>query len=177
MNLISINIETLVLIAVWNHPFIFQGYFKITEINGQSNQVLLFRCEYVKSSCMDVIDNEFSPYDYTFTHLYNESKLINLDALSHHNEYAIYLLKYSLHTTLLKMIQNTKQYLVSMDEVAMQSIVELIKPRFSQAALCTQNNNDIGFAVAMDFSPTEEMGQSAALSLLGKINSGHRGLH
>lgn len=177
MNFININIETLVLVAVWNHPFIFQGYFTITEINGQNNQVLMFRCEYVKFNCMDVIDSEFSPYDYAFTHLHNESELINLDSLDHHNKYAIYLLKYSLHTTLLKMIQNTKQYLVSMDEIAMQSIIAQIKTRFSEKALCTRNDNDIGFAVAMDFFPTEETGQAAALGLLGKINGERTGLH
>lgn len=163
----NVDIETLVLAAVWTRPFIFQGYFNITEKSSLNYQLLLFRCEYIKFTYLDVIDEDFSSYDYHFTSLYNEEHIITLDTLSQNNN-ALYVLKYALHTTLLQMIKNTKQHFVSMDEIAMQSIIKIIKPSFSQESLSIQKDHDIGFAVSMDFHPTEAMGQSAVLALLGK---------
>lgn len=169
VQMINVNIETLVLAAVWTCPFIFQGYFNIAEKSSLNYQLLLFRCEYTKSTDVDVIDEEFSPYDYHFTSLYNEQNSMTLETLSQNNN-ALYVLKYALHMTLLQMIKNTKQHFVSMDEIAMQSIIKIIKPSFSQESLSIQKEHDIGFAVSMDFHPVEAMGQSAVLALLGKNN-------
>ena len=170
LEMTPVKIETLVLAAVWKYPFIFQGYFKIAKNGSQNYQLLLFRCEYIKSNQMDVIDDDFSPYDYHFTALYNEPNSLTLDSLSQ-NKDDIYLLKYALHTTLCQMIKNTKHHFVSMDEIAMQSIIKIIQPSFSPESLSIQTDNAIGFAVSMDFSPAEKTGQSAVLALLGKINT------
>lgn len=167
-NFTHINIETLLLVAIWKHPFIFQGYFNITEKTNPCAQVLFFKCEYVKTACIDTVDDEFSPDEYMFSYLYNEERSIDLNSLRQHNDDALYLLKYALHTTLLLMLKNQKQGLVSIDEIAAQSIVEMCKPIFCQRALQAQKEYDIGFAVAMDFVPSEAAGQSAALVLLGK---------
>ena len=54
------------------------------------------------------------------------------------------------------------------DEVAMQSMMKSIEPMLSQGSAWSQTDNDIGFAVSMDFYPSEEMGESAVYALLGK---------
>ncbi|MDP3705946.1 MAG: hypothetical protein Q8R24_08570 [Legionellaceae bacterium] len=41
----NVDIETLVLAAVWKCPFIFQGYFNIAEKSSLNYQLLLFRCK------------------------------------------------------------------------------------------------------------------------------------
>ncbi len=37
---VSLNIETLVLVAIWDHPFVFQGSFTITNTTNNINQLL-----------------------------------------------------------------------------------------------------------------------------------------
>lgn len=206
---LSVTIETLMLVAVWEPPFVFQGYFNISEAiqvrtysttsnnlhgipssalrpssprtrregNNEGSyldktshrQILFFRCEYSSSVHTSVIHPDFSPYDYQFTDLCNETKTIQLDALETRHEHAIYLLKYALHATLLLMLKNNKQHLVAADEIAMKLIVERIKPLFSQESL-TIDNPEIGFAVSMDFNPEEQTGRDAVSALLGKNN-------
>lgn len=43
--LISINVETLVLVAVWEDPFIFKGCIKITELPKNKEVFYCFRCQ------------------------------------------------------------------------------------------------------------------------------------
>ena len=159
----NISIETLVLVAVWERPFVFQGCFKIVARHREIKKFIFFRCECNLMEKMDVNDQGFSPDDYQFTHLYNEFELVHLAM----NEHALYLLKYALRTTLSKMITNLTHYFVSIDDVAMQSIVKQIQPVLNQASLWSEDDNGIGFAVAMDFCPEETMGQAAVLGLLG----------
>ena len=168
-------IETLVLVAVWKQPFVFQGYFEILDKNTQQGQVLFFRCEYASSYPIKTIENEFLPDGYHFTELYNEANTIQLHTLETQSAEAIYILKYALHTTLSLMLKNQKQHFLSIDEVAMNVIIEKLRPMFSQDSLGT-HEPDIGFAVSMDFNPSEPTGQTAILSLLGK-NAVQSGLH
>ncbi len=95
----SINIETLVLVAVWNRPFIFQGSFSITNTRNHSIQLIFFRCECKLEDKMDVFDIEFSPDDYSFTHLYDSQSEIDITNTTDDLEQYLYLLKYSLKET------------------------------------------------------------------------------
>ena len=170
----TISIETLILVAVWKQPFVFQGYFKILDKSTQQGQVLFFRCEYAISALCKTIEEAFTPDHYCFTELYNEARTLQLHDLETTVD-ATYVLKYALHTTLCLMIKNQKQYFLSIDEVAMDLIIEKLRPAFSQASLGA-DDSDIGFAVTMDFNPTEQTGHNAVLALLGK-NAGQSGLH
>ena len=172
---VKYSIETLVLVAVWKQPFVFQGYFKILDKNTQQGQVLFFRCEYNEPYLIKTIEDEFSPDGYHFTELYNEANTIQLRTLETQSVEAIYVLKYALHTTLSLMIKNQKQHFLSIDEVAMNVIIEKLRPTFSQNSLGT-HESDIGFAVSMDFNPSESTGQNALIALLGK-NFHHSALH
>lgn len=78
-NYTPINIETLILVAVWTQPFVFQGSFKIINKNKQTEQFLFYRCERDRSEKTDIVENEFSPDDYQFTHLYRSSGHNQLD--------------------------------------------------------------------------------------------------
>ena len=171
----TINIETLILVAVWKQPAVFQGYFKILDKNTKHAQVLFFRCECVISTPFKTILDTFASEYYCFTELYNEAHTLQLHDLESKSADAIYALKYALHTTLHLMIKNQKQHFLSIDEVAMDIIIEKLRPVFSQTSLGA-HDPDIGFAVSMDFNPSESIGQNAALALLGK-NVGHSGLN
>jgi hypothetical protein len=165
-NKLSLNIETLVLAAIWDHPFIFQGSFTITHTKSHANQLLFFRCECCLESKMDIFDIAFSPYDYTFTHLYDGKSEIHLANTDDDLEQALYLLKYSLSETLKKMIPNTNQRLVQMDEIAMSSIAQQIKDHMICHGQKKMDNDNVGFAVSILFTPTESMGRRAARALL-----------
>lgn len=165
----SLDFETLILVAVWKHPFIFQGSFNITNSQDSSNLLLFFRCECYLEDKMDILDIEFSPYDYKFTHLYSEQSEIHLANVDDDLEQALYLLKFSLKETLKKMIMNPKQYLTQIDEIAMSAISQQIKDHMIHQEHKKMDNDDIGFAVSISFTPTENIGKKAALTLL-KIN-------
>ena len=70
-NNIELNIETLVLVAIWENPFIFQGSFAITNKGDYSKKSLVFRCECDLEDKIDIVEMDFSPINYKFTHLYN----------------------------------------------------------------------------------------------------------
>ncbi|WP_019218259.1 hypothetical protein [Legionella tunisiensis] len=53
------------------------------------------------------------------------------------------------------MITSRKQYLLSIDEVALHAITKRIEPILHQRSWSTEEN-ELGFAVAMDFNPTED---------------------
>lgn len=75
-------------------------------------------------------------------------------------------MKYALHITLREMITSRKIHFTSIDDIAM---IRKIKPILNKEFTAPEDEH-IGFAVAMDFSPQEEMGCLAALSLLISIN-------
>jgi len=166
--LTALNIETLVLVAVWNPPFIFQGFFKITELHGENSVLFFFRCQSNHREQMDILHHDFSPYDYELTHLYSELNLIPLDMLDDAQEQALYLLKYALHKTLEEMISSRKLHFASIDDVAMQAMIKKIKP-FLNGEIALPDDEHIGFAVAMDFCPIEQAGHLAALTLLRQL--------
>ena len=162
----QVTIETLILVAVWGQPAIFQGCFKISPVDSpQKPMFLFFRCEYENKDSESHVDDTFSPDEYDFSHLYNESHLISLELRSEGIDYAEYLLKYALYKTLLEMRTNQKQRFISIDDEAMRALIKRVEPMLQQAGVWDISDEHIGFAVAMDFHPQEQMGQLAVKTL------------
>lgn len=166
----KLNVETLVLVAVWENPFIFQGCIKITEPLKNREALYFFRCHSYHDKQSDILSNNFSSDDYEFTHLYNELGFIPLNCPDPTKEYALDMLKYALHVTLGKMISSRKIHFTSIDDIAMQAMIDKIKPILNKK-LTLPEDDHIGFAVAMDFSPQEEMGHLASHALLNGLES------
>ena len=166
----GINVETLVLVAVWDTPFIFQGCFKITELEGKNTVLFFFRSQTSHGQQSDILNYDFSPEHYEFTHLYNETSLIPLSNLEPAQEDALYLLKYALHITLGEMLSSRKTHFTSIDDIAMQALINKVRPILN-SKLTVPEEDHIGFAVAMDFRPEEKMALSAALALLEKFKN------
>lgn len=164
----GINVETLVLVAVWEPPFIFQGCFKITELQCGDTVLFFFRCQANHVHQSNILHNDFSSEQYEFTHLYNEEGLIQLSNLDQIQEDALYLLKYALHVTLKEMLSSRQMHFTSIDDIAMQALIDKVKPILNKE-LTLPEEDHIGFAVAMDFRPEVEMALLAALCLLGKL--------
>ncbi|MFC7781955.1 hypothetical protein [Legionella taurinensis] len=164
----GITIETLVLVAVWETPFIFQGCFKITELEGSDSVLFFFRCQGNHAQQPDILHTDFSSEHYEFSHFYHEEGLIHLGHLDKTQEDALYLLKYALHVTLGEMISSRKRHFTSIDDIAMQALIDkvrvILKKEFTLPA-----EDHIGFAVAMDFRPEVDRALLAALTLLGKL--------
>ena len=168
--LIGLNVETLVLVAVWENPSIFQGCIKITELYKDKEVLYFFRCQSNHSEQNDILNNDFSSDDYEFTHMYNELGFIQLSITDPAKEYALDMMKYALHITLREMISNRKMHFTSIDDIAMQAMINKIKPILNKE-LTLPEEEHIGFAVAMDFSPQEEMGYLAVQALLNKLEN------
>jgi len=170
----QINIETLVLVAVWGQHSVFQGCFKISDKYSARRRYIYFRCECKHKDKKTLLQEAFSPYDYQWTYLYEEITKNTWDVHDESKEHALYVLKYALYTTLVNMINNRKYDLVSIDEVAMRAMEEQIKPMLQNSERSWgQEYPDLGFAVAMDFLPNEMMGEQAAVQLLGKRSAIH----
>lgn len=161
----NLKIETLVLVAIWERPFIFQGRFNVHTLEGDLIQTLYFRIECTLKDKRSISEKKFSPRHYHFTHLLNEQCKIDLNTPNHGLELALYILKHSLKLTLEKMIRKPTQCLAYADEIAMSSITKQI-----EYYVINRENKDlddhIGFAVSVDFKPSETMSQAAALFLL-----------
>ena len=168
IKVLRINIETLVLVAVWKNPSIFQGCIKITEQEKNNTILFFFRCESRHREQNDILNLDFSTNDYEFTHLYNESGFIPLNFLDSTKTYALDIMKYALHITLKEMISSRKLQFTSIDDIAMQAMINKIKPILNRE-LTYQEDDHIGFAVSMDFVPQEKLEHSAALALLKKL--------
>jgi hypothetical protein len=166
----GLNIETLVLVAVWGNPSIFQGCFKISELNSENQALFFFRCQSSHHGQNALLNHDFSASDYEFTHLYNELAVINLSVMDKEIVYALDILKYALHITLKEMSISRKQHFTSIDDVAMQALISKIRPILNKESALSEDDH-IGFAVAMDFHPREELGRLAALALLGKLDN------
>lgn len=166
----GLNVETLVLVAVWTPPFVFQGCFKVTELQGDNTALFFFRCESEHMKQTDILNHDFSFDHYKLTHLYNESGLIQLNTLNQAQEDALYLLKYALHITLGEMLSSRKTHFTSIDDIAMQALIDKVKPILN-SGLTVPEEEHIGFAVAMDFCPEEETALLAALALLGEFKN------
>ncbi len=170
----DINIETLILVAAWNTPTVFQGCFKISDQCSTRKRHLFFRCESKISDKLSFLQEAFSPYDYMWTSLFEESTKASWDVQDESKEHAYYVLKYALYTTLCEMLHHRKYDFMSIDEVAMQAMLEQIKPMLQRSEVSwSKAYPDLGFAVAMDFSPSEATSEQAAVILLGKRSSIH----
>jgi hypothetical protein len=166
----GINVETLVLVAVWEPPFIFQGCFKITELQGSNTALFFFRCQTSQVHQSDILHNDFVSEQYEFTHLYNEEGLIQLSNPDQAQEDALYLLKYALYVTLGEMLSSRKTHFTSIDDIAMQALINKVRPILNRE-LTLPEEDHVGFAVAMDFFPKEEIALLAALVLLCKLKN------
>ena len=114
-----------------------------------------------------IIERDFSPVNYQFTHLYNVQSKIALSNKSYELELALYLLKYALNETLKQIITHPKQHAIHMDDIALASISRQMETFLFYRQEKNFGDSDIGFAVSIDFTPTEELGRKAALALLG----------
>lgn len=173
-----INIETLLLVAIWEKPFIFQGCFKISTTGLEHKKFFFFRYECDELTQTNLVENEFFPANYRLTHFYNEIQPILLDEIPNQAvEDAFYILKYALFTTVKEMLlQQAPKHHLSIDEVVIDTLFEKIKPMMEQESSWKNSMSEIGFAVAMDFSPQEPMGEAAVNVLLnnfGNIESIH----
>ncbi len=167
---LGLNVETLVLVAVWVNPFVFQGCFKITELHEDTTSLFFFRCQSNHREQSDILNQDFSFEDYEFTHLYNETGFIQLSGLDPIKEYALDMMKYALHITLKEMISNRKLHFTSIDDIAMQAMINKVKPILNKNLPLSEDDH-LGFAVAMDFWPKEELGRLASLALLKKLEN------
>lgn len=171
-----INIETMVLVALWNNPAIFQGVFKISaQFGAQEAVFLFFRCEYKTGQEQHAVAEAFEVNDYQFSHLYNETQPVYLDKSKEGADYAEYVLKYALHKTLLEMRLSQKRRFAAIDDKAMQAIIKRVEPMLQQEGAWALADEDIGFSVAMDFYPQEMMGQLAVKTLMSLGCSAHEG--
>lgn len=168
------SIETLILVAAWQQPAIFQGCFKLSsEDPKQAAIFLFFRCEYANEHRAEHVDDSFSPNDFTFSHLYNQTHSIALDQDDEGITYAEYILKYALYKTLVEMQSKQTQKFMSIDDEAMQVMVKKVEPMLQQAGVWETLDEHLGFAVSMDFHPQERMGQLGieALFALGAFKA------
>ncbi|KTC67783.1 hypothetical protein Lbir_3031 [Legionella birminghamensis] len=158
----GISIETLVLVAVWKQPFIFQGCFRVSSQSNEKKVInFLFRCEYNDSLAKETIPDEFLPDSYQFTHLYTDESSINLNAEFSGFEDTLYVLKYALHQTLWSMLSNSKHRHVSIDDMAMKALYKKIEPILYHTGQWEKLEEDIGFAASIDFCPQEQTGKRA----------------
>jgi hypothetical protein len=148
---------------------VFQGSFTITNNQNNSQKLLLFRCESYLDDKMDIL-GEFSPDNYQFTHLLSGQFPILLEEMDDKLEKALYLLKYALKTSLAEMINRSKHRFTYMDEVSIAHIAQRIK-KYMDSGKQRNMDDDIGFAVSIDFTPHEEEGKMAATALW-EINVG-----
>ena len=165
---LAITIETLVLVAAWNNPAVFQGVFKITRQEGDEKGLFFFRCE---SFCTkpDLLEDDFSHACYEFTHLYHDPDAVSLDRLDEVEDYALYMLKYALHRTLQEMLRDRKQQIMSIDDAAVQALISKIQPMLNRVLPLPGPDDHTGFAVAMDFHPKEALAELAVKALLANL--------
>jgi hypothetical protein len=167
---VSLNVETLVLVAVWENPYLFQGCITVKDLQENNTVLFFFRCLSHHQAQIDVLNSDFFSTDYQYTHLYNESGSIGLSGLDPVKEYALDMMKYALHITLREMLSSRKLHFTTIDDLAMQAMINKIKPILNQE-LALPEDDHIGFSVAMDFCPQEEMGHLAAAALLQKLEN------
>lgn len=175
----SINIETLILVAVWEKPFVFQGCFKLTDKNKHKQRLLFFRCECDGVDQVELLEQNFPIRHYHLTHLYDEFSHIQLQSTDDSAADALYILQYAIHTTLQEMLTNSKQHRTAIDEIALKLMSRRIEPLFHFASWSNEEN-ELGFAVAMDFFPHNETTQKAVLLLLEErepFSPDYRALH
>lgn len=157
------TIETTVLVAIWNMPVIFQGYFKITFANEPEEFFIFYRCQCKEYEQQQFRAQEFIPSKVQFTHLYNSLGIRH--SLNQIEEDALYLLQYALFMTVHQMLSNSIHHLTYIDEIALSSIIERTTSILNRPDL-TKTHEDLGFAVAMNFEPIDELSSKALLALL-----------
>jgi hypothetical protein len=152
----SMNIETHVLVATDDEPQIIQGFFHITSNKSDQKQTYLF-----KASCHDAKNNnDFDPILYQFCELYikcktDEIKQIPID--NHQNSDMLYILSFALHQTIVHMMQRNKYKPSYIDAQATESLAAFIKDKLTTPCEL-MDNSEIGFAVSIPFSPTDDIG-------------------
>ncbi|KTD41295.1 hypothetical protein [Legionella parisiensis] len=134
---------------------------------------IFFRNEVSNSEQLDFIEHEFCPDNYRFTHFYSQDRKIYLDEENESQEFALYILNYALYVTVKEMLIKTpqKQRFLSVDDKFLDSLIGKIKPILTKEPFWNESMKEVGFAVAMDFCPREEMGKTAVQTLLSGFMS------
>ncbi len=158
---LSADIETTILVAVWSNPVIFQGYFKIVPSESSKEYFIYFRALCEEYQQEHFIQEEFYPDQLLFTHLYNQMGIAQKET----TEDALYLLKYALYTTVTQMLKNKKHYFTYADEVALSSLIKRTALIINEPHE-TKVHEDLGFAVNMHFQAQEKSSEEALLALL-----------
>lgn len=167
MNYTPIDIKTLIIVAKWSHPTIFQGFFSITRKESNLENILIFRCECYKNHKFEILDQEFFAEDYQFTYLQDENKSLELISTNATNDCALNILKYALELTLKELVKKPDPILFA-DELAIQSITHQALSIMMQRKQ-SDGAEHIGFEVATPFNPSEKTTQNAVELLLGKM--------
>jgi hypothetical protein len=157
------SIETTLLVAVWENPTIFQGYFKIIPPNSVQEFFIFYRCLLEDYPQEQIREQEFFPEKVQFTHLYNHLGIMH--QTEQLDKDALYLLKYALFVTVGQMLSNSRHLLAYIDEIALNSLVKRTITLL-QEPTTSKTHEDLGFAVSMDFQPMEETSSKALLALL-----------
>jgi len=160
--LLSADIETTILVAVWSEPIIFQGYFKITLHEASSESFIFYRAVCEAYHQENFLDEEFFPDQFQFSHIYNQSGIIKKQIIEPD---AVYLLNYALFITVTQMLKNKKQYLTYIDEVALNAIMERTSIIINKP-VHTKLHDDLGFSVNMNFQAREKNSEDALTALI-----------
>lgn len=159
------TIETLILVAIWEQPLIFQGCFKISASGHEKFFFFRYECPYLKEE--DIIHKDYCPSHYQLTHFYTQEQPISLLPHNEAQEHAFYILNYAFYITLKEMVcRQIKKPMLSVDEVVLNSLLNQIKPMLDKNSPLAEHLQEIGFAVKMDFYPQEIMGELAVRTLL-----------
>lgn len=164
-----ITIETLILVADWKKPALFQGRFTLFD-----NERPSIKKVYFFSALNELIANKheeeegIQPMDYRFRELMTFNGENVLDTQLHQlRGDMLYILKYALSQSVQLMRKNRTNDQVSFDEVAIEQLSEMMMTTY-QPSKNTSKIEDVGFEVSIDFSPSEPRGEAAINLLLGQ---------
>lgn len=162
------TIETLLLVAIWETPFIFQGVFTITcESDANLKQAYVFRAQCLMASFDEILSEEFSSQDYDFTYLADLNTRFNLGEIA--TAETMEALTYALHITLQTMLKRNNPHLIA-DELAKEKLYSTVLKILQSTNEATALPAHIGFAVSVPFRASTPAAKSIMQQLLNKQN-------
>lgn len=169
IGVIVLKIETLILVAVWDNPYLFQGLFSITDANCTVNKQYLFSSQCNTECCNNQrYDAKADELDFVKLYELDNDSLITPQRLVH-SDSALYVLKYALNETIKLLAQKPDNQPVYLDTHAFKQL----NFQLFQSAQCGDASHlpqDIGFAATIDFSPSDPDGIRATKMLLPPLN-------
>nr|HAT8713884.1 hypothetical protein [Legionella jordanis] len=157
-------IETLILVAIWDIPSIFQGCFHLATASQEKQSLVFFRCECALGEAA-ILDDDFSEEYYQFTQLYRDKQQLDLAYWRQEKPDSLYILKYALHLSLQQMLRHNNWNLKYTDEIALSRIEQSIET-ILHAESFLKAAEHLGFAVAIPFIAHENNSQQAIDALL-----------